>query len=84
MDNNTRKLLGITDLNIKFSDNWLLSNNKKQITRWSIIGTLTYKPKACPNCGAVNNHSITKHGFCTVCHPFGLFRRQPLDLKINT
>ena len=84
MDNNTRKLLGITDPNIKFSDNWLLSNNKKQITRWSIMGTLTYKPKACPNCGAVNNHSITKHGFCTVCHPFGLFRRQPLDLKINT
>lgn len=54
MDNNTRKLLGITDPNIKFSDNWLLSNNKKQITRWSIMGTLTYKPKACPNCGAVN------------------------------
>ena len=41
MDNNTRKLLGITDPNIKFSDNWLLSNNKKQITRWSIMGTLT-------------------------------------------
>ena len=32
MDNNTRKLLGITDPNIKFSDNWLLTNNKKQIT----------------------------------------------------
>ena len=25
MDNNTRKLLGITDPNIKFSDHWLES-----------------------------------------------------------
>ena len=84
MDNDTKKLLGITDPNIKFSDHWLLRSPKKGIARLLIMGTLSYKPKACPNCGAVNNHSITKHGFCVVCHPFGLLRRQPLDLKLNT
>ena len=84
MDNDTKKLLGITDPNIKFSDHWLLRSHKKGIARLLIMGTLSYKPKACPNCGAVNNHSITKHGFCVVCHPFGLLRRQPLDLKLKT
>lgn len=45
MDNDTKKLLGITDPNIKFNDHWLHSSRKHDVIRWKIIGQLTYKPK---------------------------------------
>ncbi|WP_251547062.1 hypothetical protein [Limosilactobacillus caecicola] len=54
MDNDTKKLLGITDPNLKFPDHWLKAKqDRKGHERLEIEGTLTYSPAACPNCGVI-------------------------------
>ncbi len=85
MDNDTKKLLGITDPNLKFPDHWLKAKqDRKGHERLEIEGTLTYSPAACPNCGVINIKTITRHGSIISIYPFGQFRSQPLDLKIKT
>ena len=54
MDNHTRELLGLTDLNINFSEDWLEKIKIKGVTAYQIKGTLTYTPTACEKCGLKN------------------------------
>ncbi|MEC1387431.1 ISL3 family transposase, partial [Aerococcus viridans] len=65
-NDNIRLLLNIKDTNITFNEeNWIQERNIKGIDVKVFTGTLTYKPKACPKCGCVNDHSIVKDGFMT-------------------
>ena len=65
-NDNIRLLLNIKDTNITFNEeNWIQERNIKGINVKVFTGTLTYKPKACPKCGCVNDHSIVKDGFMT-------------------
>ncbi|MFC4709050.1 transposase [Enterococcus eurekensis] len=43
MDNNTRKMLGLTDENITFPENWLEDAKIKGVTAQLISGSLTYE-----------------------------------------
>ena len=55
MDNNTRKILGLTDENIIFSEDWLKDAKIKGVTAQVIQGKLTYKPLLCKKCGYKNH-----------------------------
>ena len=51
MDNNTRKMLGLTDENITFPEDWLEDVKIKGVTAQLISGSLTYKPTHCEKAG---------------------------------
>ena len=42
--------------------------------------TLSYTPRACPNCGVINRGQILKYEFYQAKHKYGQFRTQPLML----
>nr|WP_231121434.1 transposase family protein [Limosilactobacillus reuteri] len=46
--------------------------------------TLSYTPRACPNCGVINRGQILKYGFYQAKHKYGQFRNQPLMLLVKT
>lgn len=62
MDNNTRKLLGLTDKNLIFSENWLKEHHKNGVISHVIEARLDYIPKCCTNCGIKNTGQIIKNG----------------------
>lgn len=53
MDNNTRKLLGLTDKNLFFDDDWLEERKYKGVNAQIIKGNLTNRFSHCPQCGSV-------------------------------
>lgn len=62
MDNHTRELLGLTDLNISFSEDWLEKITSKSVTAYQNKGTLTYTPSHCEKCGIKNQGEVVKNG----------------------
>ncbi|MCD7117043.1 ISL3 family transposase, partial [Limosilactobacillus albertensis] len=56
----------------------------KKVRVAQIYCTLSYTPRACPNCGIVNHGQILKYGFYQAKHKYGQFRAQPLMLIVNT
>ena len=53
MDNTTRKLLGLTDKNLFFDDDWLEERKYKGVNAQIIKGNLTNRFSHCLQCGSV-------------------------------
>lgn len=63
-NDNIRLLLNIKDTNITFNDDeWIKEDKINGVLSKVFLGTLTYKPMACPKCGVKNNQTIVKDGF---------------------
>lgn len=63
-NDNIRLLLNIKDTNITFNDDeWIKEDKINGVLSKVFLGTLTYKPMACPKCGIKNNQTIVKDGF---------------------
>lgn len=62
MDNHTKKILGLKDPNLIFSENWLEEKKVKGVTAHVIKGLLTYVPPCCEKCGIKNEGQIIKNG----------------------
>ena len=84
MDNDTRTLLNLTDPHLNFPHHWLKYKVIKNVRVAQIFCTLSYTPRACPNCGVINRGQILKYGFYQAKHKYGQFRAQPLVLLVNT
>ncbi|MCC4486842.1 MULTISPECIES: transposase [Limosilactobacillus] len=54
MDNDTRTLLNLTDPHLNFPHHWLKYKSIKNVQVAQISCTLSYIPRACPNCGVIN------------------------------
>lgn len=84
MDNDTRTLFNLTDPHLTFPHHWLKYKTIKKVRVAQISCTLSYIPRACPNCGVINRGQILKYGFYQAKHKYGQFRAQPLMLLVNT
>ena len=84
MDNDTRTLLNLTDPHLNFPHHWLKYKTIKKVRVAQISCTLSYTPRACPNCGVINRGQILKYGFYQAKHKYGQFRAQPLMLLVKT
>lgn len=62
MDYNTRKLIGLTDENLSFPEEWLKEEKSSGVTGHVIEARLDYTPLYCPNCGSKNEGRIIKNG----------------------
>lgn len=62
MDNHTRKLLGLTDKNLFFSEEWLEERFDGFVQTNIIKAKLTYKPSYCRKCGIKNEGQVIKNG----------------------
>lgn len=62
MDNCTKKLLGLTDENLIFEEDWLDTKQEAGITTNIIRAKLTYTPAYCRKCGIKNEGQIIHHG----------------------
>lgn len=83
MDNNTRKMLGLTDENITFPEDWLKDAKIKGVTAQLISGSLTYKPTNCEKCGRKNQGEIVKNGTKTTRTQMALFRNTLTYLELK-
>lgn len=83
MDNNTRKLLGLTDENITFSKDWLKDSKIKGVKAQVITGLLTYKPSRCEKCNRKNQGTIVKNGTKTTRTQMPLFRNTLTYLELK-
>ena len=83
MDNHTRELLGLTDLNINFSEDWLEKIKIKGVTAYQIKGTLTYTPTACEKCGLKNQGEIVKNGTTITRTQMPLFKSSLTYLELK-
>lgn len=83
MDNNTRKLLGLTDENLIFNENWLEERIIKGTKTNVIMGCLTYRPEVCEKCGLINEGQIVKNGTHTTCAQLLPFRAQRTVLELK-
>lgn len=54
MDNDTRTLFNLTDPHLTFPHHWLKYKTIKKVRVAQISCTLSYIPRACPNCGVIN------------------------------
>lgn len=84
MDSDTSNLLNLTDSHLDFPHHWLEYKVIKKVRVAQIYCTLSYTPRACPNCGVVNHGQILKYGFYQAKHKYGQFRAQLLMLIVNT
>ncbi|WP_313511081.1 hypothetical protein, partial [Enterococcus sp.] len=63
MDNCTKKRLGLTDKNLIFEENLLVTKQEAGITTNIILAKLSYyTPTYCRKCGIKNEGQIIKHG----------------------
>lgn len=83
MDNNTRKILGLTDENIIFSEDWLKDAKIKGVTAQVIQGKLTYKPLSCKKCGHKNHGQIVKNGTKQTRTQMPVFRNMLTYLELK-
>lgn len=83
MDKHTRKLLGLTDKNIIFPEDWLEEIHKKQVTANLIKGALTYRPTCCEKCGEVNHGQIVKNGTKTTLTQLPVFKNTLTYLELK-
>ncbi|MHC5269740.1 ISL3 family transposase [Enterococcus sp. LJL98] len=83
MDNNTRKMLGLTDENIMFSENWLEEIERKGSKAYLIKGELSYIPLACEKCGIKNQGEVVKNGTKTTQTQMPLFKSTLTYLKLK-
>lgn len=58
MDNCTKKLLGLTDKNLIFEEDWLVTKQEAGITTNIILAKLSYTPPYCRKCGIKNEGQI--------------------------
>ena len=70
MDNDTRTLLNLTDPHLNFPHHWLKYKVIKNVRVAQISCTLSYTPRACPNCGVINRGQILKYGFYQAKHKY--------------
>lgn len=79
MDNCTKKLLGLTDKNLIFEEDWLVTKQEAGITTNIILAKLSYTPPYCRKCGIKNEGQIIKHGTHTIqqfnCCLFALLKQ---------
>lgn len=81
-----RNSLNIKDENIIFDvNNYVCPEETHKGIRYLVYqGTLTYRPKACQQCGAVNkDHSVTKHGTKTSTIKLGNILFKPALLRLR-
>lgn len=83
MDNNTRKMLGLTDENINFSEDWLKEVNKKGQKAFLIQGELTYRPFSCEKCENKDPQKIVKNGTKTTQTQMPLFKSTLTYLELK-
>ena len=84
MDNCTRKLLDLTDMNISFSDqNWLIQEKCGNVTADIIVGELTYKPLCCEKCGEINHGQIISNGTVKTTTQLPVFNRHLTFLRLR-
>ena len=83
MDNNTRKMLGLTDENITFPENWLEDVKIKGVTAQLIKGSLTYNPTHCEKCVRKNQGELVKNGTKTTRTQMALFRNTLTYLELK-
>ncbi|WP_137598141.1 transposase family protein [Paucilactobacillus kaifaensis] len=80
MTNDTKLLLGIEDNHIKIYPHSV--NQNPQTGVMEVNALLSYRPKACPNCGIKNcNHKIIKYGWRSTS--FKMPRTCELDVIIK-
>ena len=84
MGNDTRTILDLTDAHLNFPHHWLKHKTIKKVRVAQICCTLSYTPRACPNCGVINRGQILKYGFYQAKHKSGHFSAQPLTLLVKT
>ena len=83
MDNNTRKLLGLTDNHITFSEDWLSQKKYRGFTANVITGKLSYQPKCCEKCGMLNQGQIICKGTIQTSTQLPAFNRQLTFLQLK-
>jgi transposase len=83
MDYNTRKLLGLTDNNIHFTQDWLSEKNYRGTTANVISGKLSYRPLCCEKCGEINQNQIICNGTVQTTTQLPVFNYQLTFLQLN-
>lgn len=84
MDNDTRKILGLTDINLNFPDkNWLSLREIKGVKANLISGTLDYRPRCCEKCGEINQGQIIRNGSANTCTQLPVFNKRLTFLKLK-
>lgn len=83
MDYNTRKLLGLTDNNIIFSQDWLSERKYRKVTAHVITGELIYCPLCCEKCNELNHGQIIRNGTVQTSTQLPVFNFQLTLLKLK-
>lgn len=81
-----RKMLSIKDKNIQFNPtDYIKADEKtKDLTYKVFEATLSYSPKACENCGAINQHfTVIKYGKKVSTLKLGTVMFQPVRLRLK-
>ncbi len=80
MDNNTRKLLNLTDESLIFDNNWLSREARHSCAVNMISGRLTRVDRICPQCGFSN---CVKNGTYQTISQLPEVERRPTYLKLK-
>ncbi|WP_429951176.1 ISL3 family transposase [Enterococcus sp. AZ101] len=83
MDKNTRLLLGLTDKNLRFEENWLEQRPVKGVQAQVIKAKLTYSPTYCEKCGSLNHGQIIKNGSHTTTAQLPVFNERLTLLELK-
>ncbi|MCT3285018.1 transposase [Lactiplantibacillus pentosus] len=83
MDNCTKKLLGLTDKNLIFEEDWLVTKQEAGITTNIILAKLSYTPPYCRKCGIKNEGQIIKHGTHNTTVQLLPFRSAKTELSLD-
>jgi len=84
MDNCTKKRLGLTDKNLIFEENLLVTKQEAGITTNIILAKLSYyTPTYCRKCGIKNEGQIIKHGTHNTTVQLLPFRSAKTELSLD-
>ncbi|MDF2947059.1 MAG: family transposase [Bacillales bacterium] len=84
MDYNTRKLLGLTNNNTHFTQDWLSEKNYRGTTANVISGKLSYRPLCCEMCGGeINQNQIICNDTVQTTTQLPVFNYQLTFLQLN-
>lgn len=84
MDNCTKKRLGLTDKNLIFEEDWLVTKQEAGITTNIILAKLSYyTPTYCRKCGIKNEGQIIKHGTHNTTVQLLPFRSAKTELSLD-
>lgn len=80
MDNNTRKLLNLTDKSLIFKDDWLSQEKKQRCSVNVITGRLVNEDKQCPQC---EGSDCVRNGTYQTTSQLPEIERRPTYLKLK-